>query len=412
MLGVTERFRSYQSMSYQSIELPKDVNEVEPGNSLRSRLRRSFKRVLRQIGCVLLLAVVSAYVAHSWMTGEEREIARENGISTSWSAARQIREAQRRADDSNARFLNSKAKNTIAFSGQEGVLARLLNSKARKTTALSGNIRDAFFWIGKNHDSRSGLGDQTSAPDGCEATIVILRHCEKESIQEHCDFVGYERSVFLSTLFGDDQERWPAPSYIYAMGPGDRSNKNRMNFREIETVGPLSEKTGVLIDYSASIKHIDLFAAKLLKLVTSGEMCGKVAVVSWKHSSIGDLARHLGCGPAQGCPVAYEDNTFDRAWQIRLVHREFGHSAQKTLKLPKSPQWKVFGSVQQEGFDPLAFSKLSRDYPPDGGSTKKQPGWLHKAAEIPERESLKDTDDWLTAEDEQFLAIPNNQNNQ
>lgn len=59
---------------------------------------------------------------------------------------------------------------------------------------------------------------------------------------------GYERSVYLATLFGDGNERWPSPSYIFAESPGFRSAKMKMNFREIETVGPVAQKAGVPVD--------------------------------------------------------------------------------------------------------------------------------------------------------------------
>jgi hypothetical protein len=76
--------------------------------------------------------------------------------------------------------------------------------------------------------------------EGCEATVILVRHCEKGSVREHCSYPGYERSVYLASLFGDDNERWPAPSAIFAENP--HRHKNKMNFREIELVGPTSEK--------------------------------------------------------------------------------------------------------------------------------------------------------------------------
>jgi hypothetical protein len=63
--------------------------------------------------------------------------------------------------------------------------------------------------------------------------VVIIRHCEKGSIREHCSYPGFERSVYLATLFGDDGERWPAPSQIFALSPG---RHKKMNFREMELV--------------------------------------------------------------------------------------------------------------------------------------------------------------------------------
>lgn len=99
------------------------------------------------------------------------------------------------------------------------------------------------------HKSSSEHHSYMNPPEGCESTVVIVRHCEKGSVREHCAHIGFERAVFLSTLFGDhDHERWPSPSFIFAEGPGQRRNQRKMNFREMETVGPLADKVGVKVD--------------------------------------------------------------------------------------------------------------------------------------------------------------------
>jgi hypothetical protein len=49
-------------------------------------------------------------------------------------------------------------------------------------------------------------------------------------------------------LFGDDdshvstRSRYPLPSYIFAESPIARHSQHKMNFREVETVGPLVAK--------------------------------------------------------------------------------------------------------------------------------------------------------------------------
>ena len=165
-----------------------------------------------------------------------------------------------------------------------------------------------------------------------------------------------------------------------------------MNFREIETVGPLAEKSNVTIDDSYTIHHAKQLADNIHTFLRTGEMCGKVALVAWKHSNIGHLAHHLGCGPVQGCPLDYSGRTFDNAWQIKFTYRVSDHSAEKDLELPKKPEWEVFGSVQPEGFDPLAFSKKMGDYP--SGGTHHGARWKSSAMEIPERTEVTDMTDW------------------
>ena len=50
-------------------------------------------------------------------------------------------------------------------------------------------------------------------------------------------------------------------------------------------------------------------------------------------------------------------------------------------KIPKHAKWKVFGSAQQEGFDPLAFSKQMGDYPQ--GGTPWGARWEKDVGEVP-----------------------------
>jgi hypothetical protein len=232
-------------------------------------------------------------------------------------------------------------------------------------------------------DEKHGAKDYMNVPDGCEATVMIIRHCEKGDVREHCAYVGYERSVYLATQFGEDGERWPSPSYIFAMSPPGQHNKHKMNFREIETVGPLAKKSGVTIDTSYTSHTKNSLTRQILTFLQTGQMCGKLTVVSWKHSEIGSLAHHLGCGPSQGCPVDYKGKNFDTVWQVKFAHRTFDHSTHKSLKLPKEAEWRVFGSVQNEGFDPLAVSNAFGDYPRGGTSWSAR--WMKADTSIPER---------------------------
>jgi hypothetical protein len=228
--------------------------------------------------------------------------------------------------------------------------------------------------------------------EGCEASVVIVRHCEKEHIREHCAYIGYERSVYLATLFGDDHERWPAPSYIFALAPGGRNNAQKMNFREIETAGPLAEKTGVKVNYAYDEEDTKLLAKHVQGLLHSGDLCGKVAFIAWKHSRIGHLAHLLGCGPLEHCPIDYKGSTFDPAWTIQFSYRRLLHSQHKGLirhKHDNRPEWHVAGNVQYENFDPLAFSKQSGDYPRGGRS--RGATWEDRAEMIPERKKSSKT---------------------
>lgn len=170
-------------------------------------------------GFLVLLAVLSIGLLASLPsiipTQHERSLANRYELNV-LTSARRIRNAQSLADSSRLAFLSPR-------------------------------MEDLHHAL-RNIENKGAGSHYLEPPEGCEATVVILRHCEKGHIREHCDYMGYERSVYISSLFGDGDERWPAPSFVYAEGPGERRNKKKMNFREIETVGPLSKKIGVAVD--------------------------------------------------------------------------------------------------------------------------------------------------------------------
>mmetsp|Transcript_7832 Transcript_7832/g.16332 ORF Transcript_7832/g.16332 Transcript_7832/m.16332 type:complete len:386 (-) Transcript_7832:203-1360(-) len=380
-----------QYQSYQKNEAPPSTSSwagASPSLSRSATSPSSFRKFVWTVSAVSCCVVVSiAVLSSSVALLEDRQaiLAANDHSPHLWFPAQRIRRAQRVADESRARFPNLNSLRQLSHTGKE----KPDNIPEKNDTLSSSKKKEK-----KQHVS--------TASKGCEATIILVRHCEKATVREHCAYVGYERSVYLATLFGDDEERWPAPSYIYALDPDGRHNKHKLNFREIETVGPLSEKVNVPVDYSYRSKNSGRLSRDLLKLVHNGELCGKVALVSWKHSEIGHLAHRLGCGPSQGCPMDYRGKSFDETWQIKFVFREFEHSVRKSLKLPSLPQWKVFGSVQPEGFDPLAFSKLAGDYPSGGKSSGGS--WKPAALDISERKSPENTDDWVETIDIQLLS--------
>ena len=52
-----------------------------------------------------------------------------------------------------------------------------------------------------------------------------------------------------------------------------------------------------------------------------GKMCGKLAVISWKHSGIPHLASKLGCSETDGCPLDYSSKTYDQVWEIKVRYQ-------------------------------------------------------------------------------------------
>lgn len=259
----------------------------------------------------------------------------------------------------------------------------------------------------------------------CESTLVLMRHCEKNGLvqdenvvhaiseepgTEHCSYVGLERAHYVASLFGRTTgARWPVPAHLFALTP-DRVD--HLNFREWETLQPLSKSIGIITE----IATLEGFPKLYFELLQSGDLCGRVVVVSWKHESIPDLANALGCGPDQGCPLVYDENDYDSVWEIKYVFRpkliidqhkeekikkaenstannareanktattdnnneniddddeyEVATDAEdaKLVRKESSPEngWNVFGTVVHEQFDPLQFSKSHGDYPSAG----------------------------------------------
>lgn len=245
------------------------------------------------------------------------------------------------------------------------------------------------------------LRTNTSLPSGCETTVVMVRHCEKEGAEtvdedgnEHCNYVGYERAHFIPSLFGtpdatNKNAKWPVPVALFAL-TSDRSS--HFNFREIETLVPLANQHGLEIESDfRDNKHM---SKRLFQGLSTGEWCGKVVVVSWRHEFLGDLAQKLGC---VDCPDSYPDRVFDEVWQLKYVYDVEGtliiqkshmhptwptpplmasspnhNKLRRELKTKKNKKkedhtmpdkkWSVYSTVTNQNFDPLRFSFTVGDY--------------------------------------------------
>lgn len=259
--------------------------------------------------------------------------------------------------------------------GLKGALAQgMADASLIKTTIRGSN--PAVYLGNSKKEEQLELTD--SPPDGCETTIMLLRHCEKGNLKSHCNYAGFERAAFLATLFGNGKERWPAPHSIYALKTGGRGLKNqKVNYREVETVEYIAEKHGLDIDESYKTSDDKRLVKDLLTSILNGEQCGKFTLISWKHSDLPKLAHLLGCGPYEGCPMSYRGREFDEVWQIKYVYRSFHHGPHSAMT---HKHWDIFGSVQHEGFDPLAFSKATGDYP--GGGKSHGGSWVQPSQQL------------------------------
>jgi hypothetical protein len=220
------------------------------------------------------------------------------------------------------------------------------------------------YFLGKSESKTNDL------PVGCQATTIIIRHCEKEDIREHCSALGFQRAEYLASLFGNDEHsRWPAPSYLFALSPGDRNNEKVHNYREVETITPLSKKIGLEIDESYGINQSEKLAERVLEMLDENELCGKVILIAWKHSEISHLCNLLGCSEDNGCPTSWPEYDYDNTVQvIHSYHKQkypsfvVEEKKNKHRTFGQEPQWWVNGHIQAQNFDPLEFAKHSGGY--------------------------------------------------
>ena len=252
---------------------------------------------------------------------------------------------------------------------------------------------------------------------GCEATVILMRHCERyfalrdKEKNEYCGYLGLERANYLATLFGDGA-RWPTPSRLYAMDP-IRPDSDNMKFWQADTLEPLAEKTKVMVKTAFSVGDERHLANAIFDDLRKGNLCGKLLVISWSHE-IPALAQEFGCGPYNGCPYAFAEAEYDATYQLKFVYNspeagavdenkrqeyddhEVDNDGDNTdddnadadanddddgttrrlgrtrsffhYRNRKVEAWEVHGAVVNMNFDPLSFSASVGDYPEGGKS--------------------------------------------
>jgi broad specificity phosphatase PhoE len=149
--------------------------------------------------------------------------------------------------------------------------------------------------------------------------ILIIRHAEKTGDKDdiHLAKQGKERAEVLDQLFVASKERtdsFPTPDFIFA------ATAHKDSQRPVETVTPLAKKLKLTIN--------DKFDNKLPKegkektpgaaelrdeLFNTPKYYGKTILISWRHSTLPQLATTL---KAEKVPEKWDDNVFDRVWQI------------------------------------------------------------------------------------------------
>ena len=137
--------------------------------------------------------------------------------------------------------------------------------------------------------------------------VMIIRHGEKPQGPEakknpNLSERGRERARALAKVI---PEHFPKPEILIATKPTKESD------RPVETITPLAEALHEKIhDHFADDQYEQLAKAVL----TEPKYVGKVVLIAWHHGKIPHLAKALG---AKQAPHEWNENVFDRVWEIR-----------------------------------------------------------------------------------------------
>jgi hypothetical protein len=152
--------------------------------------------------------------------------------------------------------------------------------------------------------------------------VLIIRHAEKTGDKEdvHLATKGKERAEVLCQLFEASKDRpspFPKPDFIFAAAHHKDSQ------RPLETVTPLAEKLKLPINnlYESKIPPPDADKAKSKpnmfnlrdEIFGDSKYIGKTILICWRHSTLPELAKTF---KASKVPEKWDDNVFDRVWQI------------------------------------------------------------------------------------------------
>ena len=136
--------------------------------------------------------------------------------------------------------------------------------------------------------------------------ILLLRHGEKTGAinDVHLSQEGYARAVkladYIPATFGQ-------PQFLIATAPSAHS------IRPIETITPLSQKTGVPVVAQYADKYFEPLSAQLLM---DPAFSGALVVLCRHHGQIPNLAASLRAPPGS-YPAPWDDNVFNLILDMR-----------------------------------------------------------------------------------------------
>ena len=151
------------------------------------------------------------------------------------------------------------------------------------------------------------------------ASILVMRHAEKprSPIDPHLSEAGQRRAERLA---GWLPETFGRPDILFAAADKLLSRRPR------ETLEPLAKATGAALRHDVSDKRSEAFAAELL---ADPRYHQALAVVSWRHKALPELAGALGAKAGE-CPDPWPGELYDLI--LRFDYAE--GSAPKVTALP------------------------------------------------------------------------------
>lgn len=154
------------------------------------------------------------------------------------------------------------------------------------------------------------------------AQVVLIRHAEKNGVEEVLSLKGRERAMALVPFFNGNPKvlSYGVPAAVFAAPLA----------RTIQTVKPLVE--------DMNISLIDTFAKSQLQplaseILSNPDYEGKMIVVCWSHADLPQIASLLG---VKKLPKAWSEETYDRLWVLNFD--EMGNVTFKDL-----PQKLLYG---------------------------------------------------------------------
>lgn len=133
--------------------------------------------------------------------------------------------------------------------------------------------------------------------------ILIIRHAEKTGSKTDSDLSqkGFERANALARAI---PAHFPRPDYLIATQRSKSSN------RPVETITPLGKALHEPVEAKYKNKDYEQLAKELF---SDPKYAGKTVLIAWHHGNIPELSHALG---AKDAPEKWDDNVFDRVWQI------------------------------------------------------------------------------------------------